>query len=782
MPVSKTVGARIKRREDPRLIQGLAHYVDDIKLPDTLHVAILRSPYAHARINAIDTAAAQNLPGVKAVVTGDDIKDTIGGIPCAATDPEGFPGIKVPHHPVLATDKVRFVGEPIAAVAATDAYIARDALDLIEVDCDPLDAVNSADAALAEGAPVLHEDWDDNLAFTWQIAGGDIDAAFAEADHIVSQRIDHQRLVPNPIETRGVLAQYTRGKDQLTLWSSTQIPHLLRTQLSIMLNMAENHVRVIAPEVGGGFGCKLNVYAEEALIGHLAKQLDQPVKWIESRRENFLHTIHGRDQVGQVELAVNSDGAILGLKYTVTADVGAYYQLLTPAIPTLTGLMLCGSYTFQNVQMDLTAAFTNKMATDAYRGAGRPEATYLIERMIDIVAHDLDLDPLDVRRKNFIGKDAFPHETGTALAYDSGDYTAALDRALKMADYDALRQQQADLRARGRYLGIGFSTYVEICGMGPSAAMPAGGWESSTVRVDPTGKVTVLTGVSPHGQGQETTFAQLVADGLGVDLEDIRIIHGDTDAVQYGIGTFGSRATAVGGTAMVHAMGKIKDKVIKIAAHLMESNPQDIVLEDGKYSVHGAPESGLSLAEIAQVAHVGVGLPPETEPGLAESHFFEPPNFTYPFGTHIAVVEVDADTGEVDLQRYIAVDDCGNIINPLIVEGQVHGGIAQGVGQALYEEAIYDATGQMLTGSFMDYALPKAHDFPRFELDNTVTPSPVNPMGVKGVGEAGTIGSTPAIANAVIDALKPFGVRHIDLPLRPEKLWKLMQERTDDSL
>ena len=782
MPVSKTVGARIKRREDPRLIQGLAHYVDDIKLPDTLHVAILRSPYAHARINAIDTAAAQNLPGVKAVVTGDDIKDTIGGIPCAATDPEGFPGIKVPHHPVLATDKVRFVGEPIAAVAATDAYIARDALDLIEVDCDLLGAVNSADAALAEGAPVLHEDWDDNLAFTWQIAGGDIDAAFAEADHIVSQRIDHQRLVPNPIETRGVLAQYTRGKDQLTLWSSTQIPHLLRTQLSIMLDMAENHVRVIAPEVGGGFGCELNVYAEEALIGHLAKQLDQPVKWIESRRENFLHTIHGRDQVGQVELAVNSDGAILGLKYTVTADVGAYYQLLTPAIPTLTGLMLCGSYTFQNVQMDLTAAFTNKMATDAYRGAGRPEATYLIERMIDIVAHDLDLDPLDVRRKNFIGKDAFPHETGTALAYDSGDYTAALDRALKMADYDALRQQQADLRARGRYLGIGFSTYVEICGMGPSAAMPAGGWESSTVRVDPTGKVTVLTGVSPHGQGQETTFAQLVADGLGVDLEDIRIIHGDTDAVQYGIGTFGSRATAVGGTAMVHAMGKIKDKVIKIAAHLMESNPQDIVLEDGKYSVHGAPESGLSLAEIAQVAHVGVGLPPETEPGLAESHFFEPPNFTYPFGTHIAVVEVDADTGEVDLQRYIAVDDCGNIINPLIVEGQVHGGIAQGVGQALYEEAIYDATGQMLTGSFMDYALPKAHDFPRFELDNTVTPSPVNPMGVKGVGEAGTIGSTPAIANAVIDALKPFGVRHIDLPLRPEKLWKLMQERNDDSL
>ncbi len=776
MPVSKSVGARIKRREDPRLIQGLAHYVDDIQLPNLLHVAILRSPYAHARINGINTDAAQNLSGVKSVVTGEDVKDVIGGIPCAATDPDGFPGIKVPHHPVLATGKVRFVGEPVVAVAATDAYIAQDALDLIEVDYEPLDAINSADAAFADDAPIIHEDWDDNMAFTWSIAGGDIDAAFAEADQVVSQRIDHQRLVPNPMETRGVVAQYLPGKDQLNLWSSTQIPHLLRTQISVMLNMAENHVRVIAPEVGGGFGCKLNVYAEEALLGHMAKYLVQPVKWIEGRRENFLHTIHGRDQTGDVELAVKNDGTILGLKYTVSADVGAYYQLLTPAIPTLTGLMLCGSYTFKNVQMNLTAAFTNKMATDAYRGAGRPEATYLIERMIDVVAHDLDLDPLEVRRKNFIGKDAFPYETGTAVAYDSGDYTAALDKALKMADYEALREQQAKLREEGRYLGIGFSTYVEICGMGPSAAMPAGGWESSTVRVDPTGKVTVLTGVSPHGQGQETTFAQLIADGLGVDIDDIRIIHGDTDTVQYGIGTFGSRATAVGGTAMVHAMGKVKDKVINIAAHLLESNPQDIVIEDNKYCVQGAPESGLALSEIAMVAHVGVQLPEGTDPGLAESHFFEPPNFTYPFGTHIAVVEVDADTGEVEMQRYIAVDDCGNIINPLIVEGQVHGGIAQGVGQALYEEAIYDESGQMITGSFMDYALPKAHNFPRFELANTVTPSPVNPMGVKGVGEAGTIGSTPAIANAVIDALKPFGVRHIDLPLRPEKLWKLMQE------
>ena len=437
--------------------------------------------------------------------------------------------------------------------------------------------------------------------------------------------------------------------------------------------------------------------------------------------------------------------------------------------------MLCGCYKFQNVSMELVAAFTNKMATDAYRGAGRPEATYLIERMLDCVAFDLDMDPLEVRRRNFIGKDEFPFETGTAVAYDSGDYEIALNKALKKIDYEGFRNEQAEAREQGRHLGIGFSTYVEICGMGPSAAMPAGGWESGTVRVDPTGKVTVLTGVSPHGQGQETTFAQLIADGLGVDIDDVRIIHGDTEAVQYGIGTFGSRATAVGGTAMVMAMEKVKEKAINIAAHLLESNPQDIVVEDGKYGVKGSPDQGVTLTDISMAAHGGVNLPPDTEPGMAATHFFEPSNFTYPFGTHIAIVEVDGDTGEVDILRYIAVDDCGQIINPMIVEGQIHGGIAQGLGQALYEEAIYDESGQMITGTFMDYALPKAHNFPRFELDNTVTPSPVNPMGVKGVGEAGTIGSTPSIVNAVVDALKPFGVRHIDMPLRPEKLWKLMQ-------
>ncbi len=775
MPISKTVGARIKRREDPRLIQGLAQYVDDVKLVDILHVAILRSPYAHARILSINTDAARSHPGVVAVVTGDDIKDKLGTVPCATTDPEGFPGMKVPPHYCLALEKVRLVGEPVVAVVAEDKYIAQDAVDLVEVDYDPLDAVTSSEDALAAGAPILHEQFGTNQAFTWSLAGGDIDTALAEADRVVKQKFVHQRLAPNAIEPRGVLANYEAGDGQLTLWSSTQIPHLLRTQLSVMLGMAENRVRVIAPEVGGGFGSKLNVYAEEGLLGYISRELNRPVKWIEGRRENMMHTIHGRDQTGDVEVAVKNDGTITGLKYTVMADVGAYYQLLTPAIPTLTGLMLCGCYRFQNVAMNLTATFSNKMATDAYRGAGRPEATYLVERIVDCVAHDLNMDPLEVRRKNLIGADEFPFTTGTALAYDSGDYTTALDKAMGMIDYDALRKEQAELREQGRYLGIGLSTYVEICGMGPSAAMPAGGWESSTVRVDPTGKVTVLTGVSPHGQGQETSFAQMIADGLGVDIDDVKIVHGDTEIVQYGIGTFGSRAMAVGGAALHIAMEKIREKANKIAAHLLEANPQDIVMDDNMYFVQGNPDNALSLADISTTAHVGVNLPEGLEPGMAETHFFEPSNFTYPFGTHIAIVEVSADTGEIEIKRYIAVDDCGNIINPLLVEGQLHGGIVQGLSQALFEEVVYDEGGQMLSGSFMDYALPRAHHFPRFEMDNTITPSPVNPMGVKGVGEAGTIGSTPCIVNAVVDALKPFGVRHIDMPLRPEKIWRLMQ-------
>jgi carbon-monoxide dehydrogenase large subunit len=740
-----------------------------------LHVAFVRSEHAHARINGIDTSAARNLPGVISVVTGEDIGDSVGSVPCAATDPAGFPGIQVPHHPVLAQGKVRFVGEPVVAIVATDRYIAQDGAELIEVDYEPLDAVSSGEQALDPGTIKLHDDFDNNQAFTWDLDSGDVAGALKSADHVIKQKFVHQRLAPNPMETRGVVAQYNVGDNQLTLWSSTQIPHILRTLIGLMLTIPENRVRVIAPEVGGGFGCKLNVYAEEALIGYLSRKLRRPVKWIESRRESMTHTIHGRDQIGDVEVGAMNDGTITSLKYTVIADVGAYFQLLTPAIPTLTGLMLCGCYKFKNVSMHLRAAFTNKMSTDAYRGAGRPEATYIIERIADMVAYELDMDPLEVRRKNFIEKDAFPYETGTAVTYDSGDYRLALDKALGHIDYEGLRKQQAELREQGRYVGIGFSTYVEICGMGPSTAMPAAGWESGTVRVEPTGMVTVLTGIKPNGQGQDTTFAQLIADGLGVDIDAVKIVHGDTDTVQYGTGTFGSRGTAVGGSAMVMAMEKIKNKVKKIAAHLLEAAPSDIELDDeNRYVVKGQTDKGMTLMEVSLHAHRGVNLPPDTEPGLAENHFFEPTNFTYPFGTHIAIVEIDKETGDIDIQRYVAVDDCGKIINPMIVEGQVIGGIVQGLGQALYEEVIYDEAGQMLTGSFMDYALPKAHNFPRFELDNTVTPTPVNPMGVKGVGEAGTIGSTPAICNAVMDALKPFGVRHVDMPLRPEKLWRLM--------
>ncbi|MEE8326979.1 MAG: molybdopterin cofactor-binding domain-containing protein, partial [candidate division NC10 bacterium] len=577
------------------------------------------------------------------------------------------------------------------------------------------------------------------------------------------------------IEGRGVLARYLPGEKELTVWSSTQIPHLLKTQLSLMLRLPENLVRVIAPEVGGAFGSKLNVYAEEALVAYLSRTLNRPVKWIEERRENIQATIHGRGQVGDVEIAVKKDGAILGLQYRAIADIGAYHQLLTPGIPPLTGLMLSGAYKIPCISMEVTGVFTNKMATDAYRGAGRPEATYVVERIIDRVAQELGIDPVKIRQKNFPQRRDFPFKTATGLIYDSGNYRAALSKALKLAGYEKLRREQKRLRNQRRYLGIGLSTYVEISGMGPSAAMPAGGWESGTVRVEPTGKVTVLTGTSPHGQGQETSFAQIVADELGVDLDDITVVHGDTAVVTSGIGTFGSRATAVGGTAVLQAATKIKEKARKIAANILEANPVDLVFSGGKFGVKGVPKKGITIQQIALEAHLATNLPKRMEPGLSATSVFEPSNFTFPFGTHICVVEVDPKNGEVAVKKYIAVDDCGKVINPLLVDGQIQGGIAQGLGQALFEEVVYDENGQLLTGSLMDYALPKAEDFPRLELARTETPTPVNPLGAKGVGESGTIGSTPAVVNAVVDALAPFGVVHIDMPLKPEKIWRLCQ-------
>jgi carbon-monoxide dehydrogenase large subunit len=754
-------------------VRGLGRYVDDIQLPNTLHVAILRSPYAHARIRAIRAEEALKQPGVVAVITGSDIRDEIGLVPVASENPS----LRVPKHYVLAVDKARFVGEGVAAVAAEDRYTARDALDLIEVDYEPLPVVSDPEKALEPGSAVVHSEWKDNAAFRWALKQGNLTKAFQDAHRIIKQRLVHQRLAPIALEPRGVLARYLPGERELTLWSSTQIPHLLKTQLSLMLKLAENRVRVIAPEVGGGFGSKLNVYAEEALLGYLAIKLGRPVRWTEGRRENIQATIHGRGQVGEAEVAVKKDGTILGLQYKVIADIGAYHQLLTPGIPPLTGLMLSGCYRIAAIGIEVTGVFTNKMATDAYRGAGRPEATYTVERIMDRVAQELGIDPVKLRRKNFAKPKDFPFKTATGLVYDSGNYQAALAKALKMVGYEKWRREQRRLRKEGRYLGIGLSTYVEICAMGPSAAMPAGGWESGTVRVEPTGKVTVLTGVSPHGQGQETSFAQIVADEMGVDLDDITVVHGDTAVVPSGIGTFGSRATAVGGTAVFQAAEKVKEKAREIAAHLLEVDPEDLVFSEGRFSVKGVPKKGITIQQIALEAHMARKLPKKMEPGLTATSVFEPSNFTFPFGTHVCVVEVDPQSGAVAIKKYVAVDDCGRAINPLLVDGQVQGGIAQGLGQALYEEVVYDENGQLLTGSLMDYALPRAGDLPRFDLARTETPTPVNPLGAKGVGEAGTIGSTPAVVNAVVDALAPFGVTHIDMPLKAEKIWRLCRER-----
>ena len=771
MPVSKLVGTKVKRREDPRLVQGLSHYVDDLRMADVLHVAILRSPHAHARISGINKDAAVALPGVVSVVTGADIGDSVGSVPCAAANPT----LRTPPHPVLAQDAVRYVGEPVAAVVAEDSYTARDALDLIEVDYEPLPAVSDLEKALQPGSPVVHSQWPDNQAFTFECGTGDMDKARAEADVIIKQKIVHQRLAPIPVETRGVVARYFPGENQLTVWSSTQIPHLLRAMLALVLGFPEHRIRIIAPEVGGGFGCKLNVYREEALLAHLAMKLKATVKWIEGRRENIQATIHGRGQVGTVEAAVKRDGTILGVTYDSLLDTGAYLQLLTPGLPPLTGLMISGCYKIPTLKFTSTGGFTNKVATDAYRGAGRPEATLVIERTMDLIARELDMDPVELRRKNFAQPTDFPLPVATGLAYDSGNYQGALDKALEIVGYDDLRAEQKRLREEGRYLGIGFSTYVEICAMGPSAALPAGGWESGTVRLDFTGKTTVLTGVSPHGQGEETTFAQIVSDELGVPIEDIAVLHGDTAIVPNGIGTFGSRGISVGGTAVYMATQTVKEKAEAIAANVLECSAEDLEFEDGKFTVKGVPDKGITIQEIALQAHVATKLPAGMEPGLQATSVFEPSNFTFPFGTHICVVEVDTQSGEIEIKKYVAVDDCGKVINPMIVDGQVQGGIAQGLGQALLEEVVYDEDGQLLTGSLMDYAVPRAEDLPPLEFGRTETPSPVNPMGVKGVGEAGTIGSTPSIVNAVVDALAPFGVTHIDMPLKPEKIWRLCQ-------
>ncbi len=768
-PAAHWVGKKLKRKEDPRLIQGISHYTDDFKLAGMLYCAFARSPHAHAEITAIRTDAAKALPGVVAVFTSADTGG-IGPVPCAMQ----MPDLKVPRHPVLATGRVRYVGEPVAVVVAQDFYTARDAAELVDVDYQPLPVVTDMEKALSDGTAYVHDEFKSNQAFTHTLKNGDIDAAFKKADRVVKQRMVSQRLAPIAMEGRAVLAEYLPGENRLTVWSSTQIPHLLKTQISVMVGLPETAVRVIAPEVGGGFGSKLNVYAEEGVVPWLSMQLGRPVKWAETRRENFLATIHGRDTLNDVELALKKDGTILGLRARILADMGAYHQLLTPLIPQLTALMHAGCYKIPAIQIDIVGVFTNKMSTDAYRGAGRPEATYNVERIMDVAAHELGMDVAAFRRKNFPQPKEFPFTTVTGLTYDSAKYQESLAKALKLSGYDALRSRQKSGWKSGKYYGVGVSTYVEICAIGPSAATPAGGWESGTVRIEPTAKVTLLTGASPHGQGEETTFAQLIADELGIDPDDVNVVHGDTLAVPYGIGTFGSRATAVGGTAAYLATQKLKVKMTALAAHLLGVKPADIAFGRGRLSTKGGKKS-ISFGELVMAAYTARNIPPGFEPGLEATHFFEPPNFTFPFGCHVCAVEVDAETGEVKIEKYVAVDDCGNVINPMIVDGQIHGGIAQGLGQAMWEEVIYNEDGQLVTGTLMDYALPKAHLLPTFTLERTVTPSPVNPMGVKGVGEAGTIGSTPCIVNAVCDALSPLGIRHIEMPLKPERVWNAIQ-------
>ena len=763
------VGKRIRRREDPRLITGTATYVEDIQMPGMHYAAVVRSPHAAAKIRSVNIQTASEAAGVVAVFTGKDTQK-VGPVPCGAS----LPGLRVPHHHILATNRVYFVGHPVAVVVARDRYLAQDAADLVEVDYEILPAVSEPEKALAGSAPAVHPEWPDNIAFTYHQDGGDVDKAFAEAEVVVKQRITSQRLIPTAIETRGVVAEWRAADRQLNIYTSTQIPHLVRSLVAGMLALEENRLRVITPEVGGGFGSKLNVYPEEALMGFVAQQINKPVKWVESRRENFLCTTHGRGHVDYYELAAKRDGTILGIKLKIIQDLGAYHQLSTPLIPTLSVLMMPGIYNTPNIRADIVGVFTNCVPTDAYRGAGRPEATHGIERMVDIVADELNMDPAEIRFKNFVPKDKFPFQTATGLTYDSGDYAAPLKKALDIVGYHKLRGEQADLRKQGKWLGIGISTYGEICAVGPSPATPAGGWESATVKIEPSGKVTVLTGACPHGQGEETTFAQIVADELGVGIDDVLVIRGDTAIVQYGIGTFGSRGTAIGGTALYFALQDLKAKIKKFAGMFLDS--EDVTFSGGEVISNTSGKSK-SLSELAAASYRALKLPPNTEPGLVATRFWEPPNFTFPFGAHIAVTEIDGQTGDVKIRRYVAVDDCGNIINPLIVDGQVHGGIAQGLGQALWEQAVYDENGQLLTGELMDYALPKAHMMPWLETHHEITPSPVNPLGVKGVGEAGTIGCSPAVVNSVVDALSPLGVRHIDMPLTPEKIWKVMAGR-----
>jgi carbon-monoxide dehydrogenase large subunit len=782
----KMVGKALKRREDPRLITGAGNYLDDVKLPGLTHAAVVRSPHAHARIVSIDTSAANSMPGVVGVFTGDDFMD-VNPLP-AAWQAAGVKNNAVTPR-VLAVGEVHQVGDPIAVVVGETLAQAVDAADAVVVEWDVLPAVVDAKKATLPGAPQLHEAAPNNIVLEWT-CGKDaetVDSALSASEVRVSQHVVNQRLIPTAMEPRGSIGRFEPGTGEYTLWATSQAPHVHRLLLAaFVLGVPEQKIRVISPDIGGGFGCKIFVYYDMPLVLALSKKLGgRPVKFFEDRSENYLTTTHGRDHITDLEIGASRDGKITALKVNTFANLGAYFSTIAAGIPTtLYGRMLAGCYKIPNIHCHVTGVYTNTAMVDAYRGAGRPEAAFVIERVCDLVASATGLDPAEVRRRNFIQPGDFPFDTGIGmLPYDSGNYEPALDKALEAVGYSALRDEQAARRARGdrKLLGIGLSSYVEVCGVAPSKWIGLGGegwgaglWESANVKVHLTGKVVVTTGSLPHGQGHETTFAQLVSDELGVPYDDITVEHSDTQAAPFGFGSYGSRSLAVGGTAIYRSVAKVRDKAKRLAAHMLEAAETDIVFENGKAFVKGAPTTVKTIQEIALAAHVAYDLPAGMEPFLDETTYYDPPNCTFPFGTHICVVEVDADTGQIDPIRYVAVDDVGNVVNPLIVDGQIHGGIAQGMAQALYEGAAYNDDGQLLTGTLMDYAIPKASMVPTYELDRTVTPSPVNPMGVKGAGEAGTIASTPAVANAVVDAVAHLGIAHLDMPLTPERLWRAM--------
>jgi aerobic carbon-monoxide dehydrogenase large subunit len=775
--VERLLGKSIKRREDPRFITGKGTYVDDVKLPGTTYAVFVRSPHAHARIKKIDTAAAARHPGVVAVFTGADMTG-VNSLPCGWLLPE----LKVPPHMPLAGDAARCVGDPVAVVIAETQDAAQDAADTVSVTWDVLAAVTATDKATASGSPQIHEVAPSNIAFKWQIGdAAAVNAAFQGAT-VVKKHIVNQRLVANPMEPRACLARFDEATGDLTLWVTSQNPHVHRLLMAaFVLGIPEHKVRVIAPDVGGGFGSKIFLYNEETICSWATRKVKRPVKWTSTRREAFQTDAHGRDHVTEAEMGFSREGKIVGLRVKTIANLGAYLSTFAPAVPTyLYATLLNGVYEMPAIHADVTGVFTNTTPVDAYRGAGRPEAAYLLERMIEAGASALKMDCAELRRKNLIPKFDNGYQTKVALNYDSGNYEAALDKLLAVMDYRTARADQEVARKEGRLVGIGLSTYIEACSIAPSKVVgslgaQAGLYESGKVRVHPTGGVTVYTGSHSHGQGHETTFSQLVADELGIPMEQIEIVHGDTGQIPFGMGTYGSRSGSVGGTALLMSLRKIKEKGKKIAAHLLEASPDDMEYANGQFQVKGSPGKAVPFGQVALTAYVPHNYPEGLEPGLEETSFYDPSNFCFPFGAHACVVEVDRDTGHVKVLRYIAVDDVGNVMNPMIVDGMVHGGIAQGVGQALWEGAVYDG-GQLVTGSMMDYAMPKADMLPMYETDRTVTPTLVNPLGVKGAGETGTIASTPAVVNAVIDALAPLGVDHIEtMPLTPERVWNAIK-------